>query len=430
MRVTDAKLIVCSPGRSLAARKRKRVWLIAAWLLSGAVAAEGQNAPPRPAGPPRVFVLDGTALQNLRDAIAAGRGHEPALDALRAAADRALKQPLLSVTQKQQVPPSGDKHDYMSVAPYWWPDPSKPNGLPYIRRDGETNPEIERVPDQRNFARLMSSAHTLALAYFLFHEEAYAVHAAGLLRAWFLDPSTRMNPHLQFAQAVLGRNEGRGIGLIETRGLGRVVDALGLLAGSRAWTAADQKGMQDWLSKFLAWMQENSNGKAEANAKNNHGTYYDIQVISLALFTGNAELAKRVLQDVPKKRIAMQVEPDGRQPLELQRTKSLGYSTMNLSGLFELARLGEHVGVDLWNLQTSDGRGLRKALDFLVPYVTSAKKWPYPQIEEYKASEIVPMLLMAADRYHAPGYAEAAAKAVPAAAQSFDALLIRLRKRD
>ena len=410
--------------------KRRAAWLIAACLLSDAAAANEQSALPRSAGPPRVFLLDATALRNLREAIAAGRVHEPALDALRAAANRALKQPLFSVTQKQQTPPSGDKHDYMSLAPYWWPDPSKPDGLPYIHRDGETNPEIRRIPDHGNFGRLMSAAHTLALAYFLFNDEAYAAHAAQLLRTWFLDSATRMNPHLQFAQAVPGRNQGRGIGLIETLALAKLVDAIGLLAGSAAWTDTDQKGMQDWFSKFLAWMQESSNGKDEAKARNNHGTYYDVQVVSLALFTGKTDLAKLVLQEVPRKRIAVQVEPDGRQPLELERTKSLGYSTMNLSGLFELARLGDHVGVDLWNVRTSDGRGIRKALDFLVPYVTGAKKWPYPQIADYNVREIIPVLFVAADRYHAPGYVESAAKADPAAARSFEALLIRSKKRD
>jgi hypothetical protein len=377
------------------------------------------------ASPPRVFVLDAVALQNLRARIAAGGVHEPALDKLRADADRELKQEPLSVTSKEIAPPSGDKHDYMSLAPYWWPDPSKPGGLPYIRKDGVTNPDIQRVPDHKNFDQLMSATHTLALAYYLFREERYAHKATGLLRAWFLDPATRMNPNLQYAQAVRGVNEGRGTGLIETRGIGKVVDTVGLLAGSLAWTAADQQGMQKWLADFLHWMLESGNGKDEAAAKNNHGTYYDVQIAVLALGTGKTDIAKRVLEEVPTKRIAVQIEPDGRQPLELARTKSLGYSTMNLNGLFELACLGGHVGVDLWNFRTSDGRSLRKALDFLVPYVTGQQKWPGEQIVEFNASEIVPPLLAAADRYHEPRYADAAAKADPSALHTPEALLIR-----
>jgi Alginate lyase len=409
--------------------KRKLAWVISGVVLSSVVGLARQNTPTKSARLPRVFVLDGSALKALREQIAANGARAPALLELRTEADRTLKLPPLSVIQKQQIPPSGDKHDYMSLAPYWWPNPNTPDGLPYVRRDGETNPGIQRVPDHKNFDRLISATHTLALAYYLFGEEAYASHATELLRAWFLEPATRMNPHLDFAQAVVGRNEGRGTGLIETRRLSRVVDTIGMLAGSQAWTEADRKGTMDWCARYLAWMQDSPNGKQEAEAKNNHGTYYDVQVASLALFTGNTDLAKRVLRDAANKRIAVQIEPDGRQPLELERTKSLGYSTMNISGLFELARLGESAGVDLWNFQTRDGRSILKALDFLLPYATGARRWPYKQIATFQGAEIVPVLLIATEKYRTARYREAAAKIDPASTNSLDALLIRCKKR-
>jgi hypothetical protein len=408
--------------------KQQAAYLITLFLLGSVVVLASEPAP-RSADAPRVFVLDGIALQHLRDRVGAGDLRDPALDKLRSEADHALQQPLLSVTQKQSTPPSGDKHDYMSLAPYWWPDPKSPTGLPYIRRDGETNPEIQQVQDHKNFSTLMSATQTLALAYYLFGDERYAGYAAELLRAWFLNPATHMNPNLTFAQAVRGHNDGRGTGLIETRGIGRVVDAVGLLAGSHAWTDADQRGMQEWCSKFLTWMQESANGRQEADAKNNHGTYYDVQIAALALFTGKTDVARRVVDEAGKKRIAVQIEADGRQPLELARTKSFGYSAMNLAGLFELARLGDSVGADLWRFQTSDGRSIRKALDFLVPFAAGDSKWTYPQIAEFKAQEIVPPLLTAADKYGARRYERVAAKIDPGAPGSLDALLIKSKKK-
>jgi len=377
--------------------------------------------------PPRVFVLHADSLLVLRTRIAAGDVHEPALDSLRSEANELLKLEPLSVTQKAQIPPSGDKHDYVSLAPYWWPDPAKPNGLPYIRRDGETNPESAQLSDHKNFSKVMSATHTLALAYYLLGDEAYAVHCAKLLRVWFLDPATCMNPSLTFAQAVLGRNEGRGIGLIETRDITQIVDAIGLLADSRAWTAADQKGILDWCSQFLNWMLNSSNGKDESAAKNNHGTYYDVQIVALALFVGEKDIADRVLHEAPKKRIQLRVEPDGRQPLELERTKSAGYSLMNLSGLFELARLGDASGADLWNFQTRDGRGIRKALDYLVPFATGERRWTGEQITEVKWTELVPELLVAADKYQFPGYMNDAMKIDPSGGQRLDVLLLHAR---
>jgi hypothetical protein len=375
---------------------------------------------------PRVFSLPALKLKALRHGIASGSVKDAAIDQLRKDADAALKQGPLSVTDKAINPPSGDKHDYMSLAPYWWPDKNKPNGLPYIRRDGETNPEIQKVPDHKNFDKLISTAHTLALSYYLLGDESYATHATQLLRAWFFDPQTRMNPNLEFAQGIPGINQGRGTGLIETRALYRLVDAIGLLGGSKSWTIADQKGMEDWFGKFLEWLLNSKNGKEEAAAKNNHGTYYDVQVVSLALFLGKADVAGDFLQTAREKRIALQVEPDGKQPLELERTKALGYSTMNLAGLFELAILGESAGVDLWNFQTADGRSLRKALDYLTPFVSGEKKWPYPQIIEYKVDEISPLLMMAGVEFKEPRYKDTAVRIDPEVVRRIDALPFRM----
>lgn len=374
---------------------------------------------------PRVFSLPSATMQELRGEIAAGKLKDAALEQLRKDADTALLQKSLSVVDKSISPPSGDKHDYMSLAPYWWPDPNKPNGLPYIRRDGETNSEIKQVPDHKNMDRVISAAHTLALAYYFFGEETYGAHATELLRTWFLNPETRMNPNLEFAQAVRGVNTGRGTGLIETRDIYRLVDAVGLLRGAKSWTAPDQKGMEEWCARFLDWMTHSQNGKDEAAAKNNHGSYYDVQVVSLALFTGKTEIARSVLQTVGEKRIAMQIEPDGRQPLELERTKALGYSTMNLAGLFELALLGGNVGVDLWNFRTADGRSIRKALDYLVPYVTGQQKWPYQQIIEFKTAEISSLLAVAAVKYKDRRYQDFAVKVDPDVLRRIEVLPFR-----
>jgi len=338
---------------------------------------------------PRVFILDAKQLA-------------PDLVKLERDARKALGSGPFSVTSKAVTPPSGDKHDYMSQAPYFWPDPNRPNGLPYIRRDGERNPEIEKITDHRVMDQMESAVETLALAWHATRNEEYAAKAAELLRTFFLDPATRMNPNLQFGQGIPGINTGRGIGLIETRGLTRIVDAIGLLAGSKHWTTADQKGMEDWFSKFLQWMLESKNGLDEAAAKNNHGTFYDVQVVSFALFLGKTAWAKSVLETAKTKRIALQIEPDGRQPLELARTKSWSYSVMNLDGLMVLARLGENVGVDLWHYETRDGRSIRKALEFLKPFASGEKKWTYQQLGEWPPQILLPLIHRAADSPQSP----------------------------
>jgi hypothetical protein len=347
-----------------------------------------------------VLLLDPTRLAAAKAAI--GR-HDPSVaaawDALRADAGKALTVTRFSVVDKPVAPPSGDKHDYLSQAPYFWPDPARPDGRPYIRKDGVRNPEIDKITDHRAIDGLVANTQTLGLAYYFSGDERYAEKAASLLRAFYLDPATRMNPNLEYAQFIPGINTGRGIGLIETRGFTRVVDAIGLIAGSRAWRAEDDRGVREWFTAFLTWMQESGNGRDEAAANNNHGTYYDLQVVSFALFLDRRDLAVKVLERAKERRIAVQIEPDGRQPLELARTNGWSYSTGNLDGLTELATLGDRAGVDLWRFATADGRSLRKAILFLAPYALGDRKWDFEQINAFNGSSLFGVLRRAAAHY-------------------------------
>ena len=349
---------------------------------------------------PHVFLLNAQKLAETKQRIQSGdKSFALPLTKLESDAAKALQQEPVSVVTKQPTPPSGDKHDYMSQAPYFWPDPQKPNGLPYIRRDGERNPEINKITDHHTLDQMEAAVRTLSLGYYFRGNEEYAAKATQLLGAWFLDPATRMNPNLEYAQFIPGVNTGRGIGLIETRGLADVVDAIGLLAGSKAWKATDQKGLEDWFSKFLQWMLESRNGREENAAKNNHGTFYDVQATSFALFLGKKDLAKQIVETAKQKRIAMQIEPDGRQPLELTRTKAWGYSNGNLDGLMLLARLAENLEVDLWNYQTKDGSSIRRALEYLYPFAVGDQKWTYQQLGGFDGRALFPLVRRAAAHY-------------------------------
>lgn len=239
----------------------------------------------------------------------------------------------------------------------------------------------------------------LSLAYYYTNKEEYAIKTTEILRMWFLDAKTKMNPNLEFAQAIPGLNTGRGIGIIETRGLTAVVDSIGLLEGSKVWTKADQKGLEAWFEKYLKWLTTSKNGRDEAATKNNHGTYYDIQIVSFALFVGQKDFAKNVLETAKEKRIAYQIEPDGSQPLELERTKSWDYSIMNLEGFISLAELGEKVGVELWNFETKDGRRIRKAIEFLASYLDGQKKWTHKQISPLQPAKLFSIMRRANRKY-------------------------------
>ncbi len=331
-------------------------------------------------GGPRLCSLDAERLLQARSRLN-DPALRPAMEALRREADNALKAGPFSVTRKERVAPGGDKHDYLSLAPYWWPDPKSKDGLPYIRRDGETNPDSKRGTDAPLIVEMAGAVETLAIAYYFTGDERYAERAALLIRAWFLDPATKMNPNFRYAQAIPGHNDGRGAGLIESRQFIKVVDAAGLLGGSRAWTEKDGQALAAWFREFVDWMRTSPNGKDEAQARNNHGSWYGAQLACFALFIGDRELARKTAE-AARERIAWQIEPDGKQPQELQRTRALGYSAFNLVALMTLAEAAKQVGVDLYAYQTKDGRGVRRALDYLTPYADAAREWPHQQINE------------------------------------------------
>jgi hypothetical protein len=351
---------------------RRRPQLFALFFISVAALAATEE--------PRVFGVSSGALSQMKARAAKGEASLlPALKKLRSDANKALGIKPLSVTEKPRPGASGDKHDYFSQAPYYWPNPTNATGLPYIRKDGSRNPESgNEFSDAPRMGRMADAAGTLALGFYFFGDEAHSARATELLRVWFLNPATRMNPNFNQAQAIPGVNNGRGVGMIESRSLMQVCDAVGLLASSTNWTAADGAGMHQWMREFLEWAQTSKNGRDEQAAKNNHGSWYDAQIAHLALFVGETNLARRVIEFAKTNRIALQIKPDGSQPLELARENSFGYSRFNLQALFTLATLGEHVGVDLWHFKTGDGASLRGALDFLLPYVEQPQKeWPY-----------------------------------------------------
>lgn len=353
---------------------------------------------------PSVFLLDGAHLAEMREKVIGGpRNFGAALRAIRTEADRALREGPWSVMDKKHAPPSGDKHDYYSVGPYWWPDPLKEDGLPYIRRDGEVNPERHEY-DNVGLKKTVAAVEDLARAWYFTNEPQYADRAAMLLRTWFLDPATKMNPHLQYGQAIPGRTQGRGIGIIDTAQLIYLVDAVGLLQSSRAWSESDQQELQAWFRAYLHWLRTSSHGKAEARTKNNHAVWYDAQIVSFALFAGNKPMARETLVEVGPRRIASQVEPDGRMPYELARTKSFGYTHMNLRGFLHLARLGEHVDVNLWGYQSADGRSIEAALDWFEPFVDGREDWKWKQISAFTPSSAARLYRRAAKRFDKPEY--------------------------
>jgi len=318
-------------------------------------------------------------------------------------ADRELNYTILTVVDKEMVPPSGEKHDYMSMGPYWWPNPNTADGLPYIRKDGLRNPEVEKL-DRVPLSRMARGVRVLSLAYFLTNDDKYAEKAVEHLSKWFLDEKTRMNPHLNFGQTIPGHNNGmgRGIGIIDTYSFVEVLEGIELLRKSKKFTKKIDEGLNAWFKAYLDWMLTSPLGMDEYNAKNNHGTTFDSQIIRFALFVGKKDIARKFVSDFPARRIFTQIEPDGSQPLELARTTAFGYSVFNLRHYMDIFYMARSLGVELFNATSPDGRSFTKAIDFILPFSgTNEEDFPYEQIHSWdRVQQDLALLLYRVDNFN------------------------------
>lgn len=284
----------------------------------------------------------------------------------------AIERETYTVVAKDGLPPSNDRHDYCSLAPYWWPDPAQPDGLPHVRRDGQiyppaalNGPESQRY-DRGRLQLLVNDTTTVALAWWLTGEDRYAQHGGALVRTWFIDPATRMNPHLRYAQVRCGHPVGRNSsGIIELKDLYYLLDAVRMLETSAALDPNDVEAFRSWLADYRNWLAHSDQGRWECQVANNHGTYYDLQLGAIAAYLGDTQTLIDIFRRLPE-RIRIHFAPDGGQPGESARTRPLHYRHFNLQGWVNLATLAQRCGEDLWGYRSSDGRGLQRALESLL----------------------------------------------------------------
>ncbi|XP_065188531.1 uncharacterized protein LOC135819283 [Sycon ciliatum] len=383
---------------------------------------------------PKTFVWDGAALAAARERVMVHSDPElmPAVKKITAAAAELFGQgENWTVMAKAMTPPSGTKHDYESIGPYWWPCNqnvsaistinksltavpltgdvhvsaacNKTSGLPWVRHDGVHNPVTDHFDSAPN-GHMQNAVKTFSIAYFFTGNESFAEEAVKTLKRWFLDADTKMNPNLNFGQMIPGVCDGRGIGIIDTASWYALVDSIQLLDGSAALDASTRSAMTEWFKEYATWLHTSRNGKDESNAKNNHGTWYDAQIQSFALMSGLTDIAHEVAKMVPDKRIKVEIKPDGQMPMEEARTKSKSYCTFNLRALFNLARVSSFSGLSLWNYTSSDGSSIRKAFDWMVPYAVDHKAWPFKQIADYSWGEMFELFRRASIEYENPDY--------------------------
>ena len=313
-------------------------------------------------------------------------------------ADTLLDMKLLSVMDKKMIPPSGDKHDYMSTSAYRWPDTTKADGLPWIRRDGEFNKKAHQKSDHYTFGDVHRAIAKLSLAYHLTQEDKYARKALEMTRHWYLNPATRMNPHFKYAQAIPGENEGSFWGMISGSLMIWTIDCMELIKPSGLVSESDMSGLRDWFSEYYEWATTSKFGKQEDTISNNHSVFYDMHVAGIATFLGKHEEARKIYSNVGKRRIDKQIRQDGSLPEELNRTRSYHYSIFALQAYIMLAKNAEKYQINLWHYPSEDDARIRKAIEFLIPAGLGTEEWQYPDIR-FERKELLHILANARYAY-------------------------------
>jgi len=285
----------------------------------------------------------------------------------------ALQQEPVTVTAQQSPRSAGGKHDFFSEGDYWWPDPKHPAG-PYVQKDGVTNPG-NFVAHRQAMIRFSRVIGALASAYKITKDERYVQHAIKHLVAWFIDPETRMNPNLLYAQAIKGRFTGRGIGIIDTIHLMEVAQGTRVMANAKNMPPTTLQAIKNWFAAYLHWLTTHPYGQDEMRAENNHGTCWVMQVAAFAKLVGDESLLDFCRERFKTILLPDQMAVDGSFPRELKRTKPYGYSLFNLDAMVMLAQILSTPTDNLWNFKLADGRSIKRGMTFMFPYIQDKSRW-------------------------------------------------------
>ncbi|WP_206285880.1 alginate lyase family protein [Yeosuana marina] len=365
--------------------------------------------------------LDSTSLATSKKMIQNGTASKQTFTAyqkLIKSANNLLKSKNPTVMDKTMLPPTGNKHDYMSISRYWWPNPQKENGLPWVRIDGKTNPETQTdTVDRKRLGFMGKGVWTLSLAYYFTNDEKYANKAISMIETWFLNPDTLMNPNLEYAQSVPGNPNKRPTGILDGRSIVMFIpDAINLLSVSNNWKDNHKAKMTQWFTDYLNWLTESDLGIKGSLQKNNHGSWYKFQVASLALYLGNKPLARNMVE-LAEKSLDEMLNNEGGQIHELARSRSFFYSCFNLQALISIAVLGDKVGIDMWQYESENKKSLSLAIQYLTP-VVKGKEWNHSTLKPIDLSYLLPIIWQISKKHNSQEYKKLLGKIIEESPQN------------
>ena len=315
-------------------------------------------------------LLNSFSQENMREIIS-----KELKNKVMANANLALTQKSITITAERCERSAGGLHDFYSEGDYWWQNPDDPQG-PYIQRDGQSNPQ-NFTAHRKAMIRFSQIIGSLASAYLITKNEKYVKQAFKHLGAWFINENTRMNPSLLYAQAIKGKATGRGIGIIDMIQMIEVAQGIRVMEKAKVINSKDLAKIKQWFADYLSWVTTHQYGIDEREAKNNHGTCWVMQVSIFAKLTDNQQLITYCKDRFKNVLLPNQLKADGSFPLELARTKPYGYALFNLDAMTTTCHILSDSKENLWDSTLSEGQNLRKAIEFMYPFVANKDTWTF-----------------------------------------------------
>lgn len=289
-----------------------------------------------------------------------------------------LETPVITLGERKSLfGEQAQANEYVSYALYYWPDPANPDG-PYKAIDGKKNEKLRSMDDSGKMAAFINTVCQLGRQYESSKDQKAASRAGEWLRAWFIAPSTRMQPHLKYAQIRPGhRPESDGGGIIDLYRMPDFLDALTTLKRSKALTKEEWKQVDAWLTQYYAWLTASRQGEHAHTRNNNHYLFYVAQCASLARFLGRDREERKWLAEAFAN-MDRHIAPDGSQPEELKRAEPWQYSVYTLQAWAYLVRAAERTGDKNYRYRkTPAGASIQKAADYLLRFRSNPEAWPW-----------------------------------------------------
>ncbi|MFY9728405.1 MAG: alginate lyase family protein [Bryobacteraceae bacterium] len=304
---------------------------------------------------------------------------------LRAEADKRLREGPWTVTADRPTGVNIDAHDYYGEAPFWWPDPVNP-AAPWIQREGHINPD-RFVANKISLEATCDSIFTLGAASYFLDDPRYGQRAARLINTWFLNPKTRMNPNLDYSQAIRGLNEARG-GALVGRVFIRAVQGMELLAQSGQWDARDAAATHRWFEEYLRWLTRSRAGSDEKSSGNYRASWWAAQVAAIATFADDKASEQMAFSHYRDSIVARQIGSNGSAVRDEERNRALTVSAFNTEAMATTCRIAQTQGVDLWSAQGKGGATMATVIAYLIPHLADRKIWDKEQITDFKSDGI------------------------------------------